>query len=91
MNFREVSKKTWRCNGAVPSREEINAGSLQRIADATETMSSRHRDLIDRNNRLEKYNKHLSEVNENLRRRLSAMKGVATRQRNQIKQAKEGM
>jgi hypothetical protein len=38
-NLRALSRKGWLGAGAL---EEINAGSLQRIADATELMAKRH-------------------------------------------------
>jgi hypothetical protein len=43
MNQREASKKDWAANGI--SMEEINSGSLQRIADATEKMAASYDSL----------------------------------------------
>lgn len=41
--FKDSSRKTWASNNTI---EHINAGSLQRIADATEKMAQRHTDLM---------------------------------------------
>jgi hypothetical protein len=46
MNQREASLDNWRLNGDRPTVEEINAGSLQRIADAVEKMTSSYAELL---------------------------------------------
>ncbi len=43
-DFRELSRRGWEGNGTV---EHINAGSLQRIADATEKMAESYIRLIN--------------------------------------------
>lgn len=49
MTHREASKKVW--NSSDPGRmDEINMGSLQRIADACELMAKNHARLIEERN-----------------------------------------
>jgi hypothetical protein len=46
-NFREASKKgDWSNSNHTLTLEEINCGSLQRIADATEMMSTGYNELF---------------------------------------------
>ena len=46
MNHREASKTVWSVRGSNATDQDINIGSLQRIADAVETMSQSWRNLI---------------------------------------------
>lgn len=76
MNQREASKQNWNSTNTVM---DINSGSLQRIADATEKMASSYDNL--RNDR-DLYKKWYEEGNENrnkLERKISALRGVITK------------
>jgi hypothetical protein len=74
--LRETSKQEF---SGKSSLENINAGSLQRIADATEKMASSYVDLeADRNRYREWYQKRKAEA-ESLTRQNSALRGVITR------------
>ncbi|WP_033839541.1 hypothetical protein [Bordetella bronchiseptica] len=42
----DQSRKNWFIQGDSATLEQINTGSLQRIADATENMAQRHIELI---------------------------------------------
>jgi hypothetical protein len=43
--LRDISKQQW-ADGDNPTVERINAGSLQRIADAAELMAKNHTELV---------------------------------------------
>lgn len=75
-NQREDSKKDWLSKSTI---EEINAGSLQRIADASEKMATNYTQL---QNDLALYKKWYFERGERLQkleRRISALRGVITK------------
>lgn len=77
-NLKEISRGTWNNNGSTTC-EEINAGSLQRIADATEAMS---RNYVELQNQVDYYKKRmesLQEQNETLFRSNAALRGVITK------------
>lgn len=73
---REASKKEWTSRDTL---EEVNAGSLQRIADATEKMASNYTQLQNNLDWEKKANKGLLETCERLRRRNQALRGVITK------------
>lgn len=80
INLRQYSRKDYSSrNTSGPTVEDINAGSLQRIADATELMASNHiqmeKDLKFYKNM---YAQH-SERIENLTRSNAALRGHITR------------
>lgn len=80
MNHHEASRKSWATKSLFSaSVEEINSGSLQRIADATEKMASSY-DAV-RNDR--DYYKRAYEERRNyaahLERRIASLKGAITR------------
>lgn len=76
MNLIETSKKDWNSYGSI---ESINAGSLQRIVDASERMATNFialqndRDLYKR-----WYNEECSKVSK-LHRRINSLRGVITK------------
>lgn len=81
--LRDLSKKTW-----FPSDNtlaSINAGSMQRIADATEKMAQRHTDLMRDRDWYERAFKEAARDREALKRQLSAAKGQITKLRNAAK------
>ena len=52
-SLREESRGNWRIGeDRALNNEEIKLGALLRIADATEVMAQRHRELIDENKNL---------------------------------------
>lgn len=80
--IKELSKKNWEASGITV--EEINAGSLQRIADATELMTGSY---IRTQNDLEYYKRKLKESRgreDALIRRITSLKGVITKLKKKI-------
>lgn len=81
-NFREDSKKYWTSNTSV---EHINAGSLQRIADAME-LSCKNREQLERDYAyMRKARDSERECNRRLARSNAAFRGVIKR----MKKAKD--
>ena len=80
--LRGSSVKNWTGNGTV---EDINAGSLQRIADATELIAKRYAELIRERDDFERRWRSTETRAQVLERRLSAAKGQITRLRNATK------
>ena len=70
MNQREASRAEWRTHGVPPCRDEINSGSLQRIADATEAMAQSWVEL--------------RKIAERLRRSNAALRGVITKLKREL-------
>jgi hypothetical protein len=77
-NLREDSKKTWTSNGSI---DHINAGSLQRIADAMELMARGYQELIRERDQYKHWYEHRRDRHEKAERRIIALKGVITRMR----------
>lgn len=77
--LRGHSKKTWAAGDNTLA--SINAGSLQRIADATEKMAQRHTDLIREREWYERAYKDSVRNQEAVKRQLSAAKGQITKLR----------
>lgn len=74
--FIEASRKSWNSDG---SMGHINAGSLQRIAAATELMAQSYSELIDQRDRYKRsYEVERSRVIR-LKLSVSALKGVITK------------
>lgn len=64
--------------------ENINCGSLQRIADATELMASNYKQLQQDCDKYQRwYNEEAQKVN-NLYRKISSLKGVITKYKNRL-------
>ena len=76
--LRDDSRKNWSATGKF---EDINAGSLQRIADATELMAKRYLELIDERDRLRRIYDAEREAVCRLRSSNAALRGVITRMR----------
>ena len=83
MNQRDASRKNWSSGDTL---EEINAGSLQRIADATETMAQNYTSLQNDRDWYKKAWKEACDQRDNLWRRISALKGVITRMKKKSQQ-----
>ena len=77
--LRDLSKRTWTSRDN--SLESINAGSLQRIADATERMTQRHTELIRERDDYERRYKAAIAREQQLERQLAASRGQITKLR----------
>lgn len=77
-SLREASTNSWRAN-APASIEQINAGSLQRIADATEVMARRHNELLAEVGMYKRLMERERERRQHAERRIAALKGVVTK------------
>lgn len=82
--LREASRRRFDRPGGKSTFEEINTGSLQRIADAVEVMSRNHQALIDQRDQLRQW------YRDELARRLAAdrsraaLRGQITKLRKQL-------
>ena len=79
MNQREASRKEWLTHGVPPRHDEINCGSLQRIADATEAMAESWTQLRNRADYYERRSRENYEIADRLRRQRAALRGVITK------------
>lgn len=75
-NMREASKTTWT---SLNSLEHINAGSLQRIADATEKMAASCDALRDERDRYKRWYEEEMAAKALLERRVRSLRGVITK------------
>ncbi len=83
MNLREASKQTY--NAAhPPDLATINAGSLQRIADATELMAQNHATLIRERDLYQRQADEFAARIEDLLRTQAAHKAWITRLKKQL-------
>ncbi len=82
-NLIEESKHSWKGNKTL---ESINAGSLQRIADATEAMAKNHIDLQRDFDYVKSRMKYYQNRCEQLERSNRGLKAWITRLRNKAKQ-----
>lgn len=74
--LRESSKRGWVSNKTI---EHINAGSLQRIADATELMTKNYVDCQDTRDTYQRWYKEEQAKTQKLALRVAALKGVITK------------
>ncbi len=80
MTLRQESKKDWNpASFNTATRDEINCGSLQRIADACELMARRYQDLIAERDRLKTSRDIWEERARRRERQIIALRGVVTR------------
>lgn len=77
-NYREASKLNWAPKEAPPSwtMERINAGSLQRIADAVEKMAGSYQTLINERDNYKRWVKQAEDRSEKLQHSNNALRGV---------------
>jgi len=80
--FREASKGNWTSSN---STEHINAGSLQRIADALETVSENYNALIADKKSAYESRDYWRTYSEKLQRRIRGLRGVITKLKSKIK------
>jgi len=83
--LRESSKSSWNGSGSI---EHINAGSLQRIADAVETMSGSYADLIHERDLYARQSNWNFERADRLVRSNAALRGVITKLKKRLKEPK---
>ena len=88
--YREESKVHYRGTAEKTTIEQINCGSLQRIADATEAMAKRFNDLIEENRWLTSSRKMYMSENETLKRQLANRKGQITKLKNKLRDEQKG-
>lgn len=86
--LKDNSKAAWTGAGSL---EHVNAGSLQRLADAAETMAAssqlmakNHFELVEWRNRYKSWYETERWERDRLERKLAAQRGVATRLKNKI-------
>lgn len=77
-NMREDSAKNWASDTGI---QDINGGSLQRIADATEIMAKSYVALIEDRKRYERWYLEERERRHKRDRQIAAFKGVITKLR----------
>ena len=78
-NLREVSRSSWGPRGHAPSAEEINTGSLQRVADALEKIADDRVKLENQVYFLKKRVSFIRREKERLERSNAALRGVITK------------
>ena len=88
-SYRDHSKTNWGNQSGTANLEQINCGSLLRIADAVEKMALRYTELIDQKERSDRSAKYLRETCDKRDRQLSAAKGQITKLRNAAKKMAE--
>lgn len=82
---RQASRRDWITRtGTTASVEEVNSGSLQRIADATEAMAKNHNALIAENERLQRSASYWQRRVNSLERSNAALRGHITRLKNRL-------
>ncbi len=84
--FKEESRKSWVPSSEMPiTTEQIGIGCLQRIADATELMSSNFVKLQNDYEYMKKSRDSYRNDLEGAQRKITAYKGVITKLNNKIK------
>ncbi len=76
---RDVSRQDWQGNNTLA---DINAGSLQRIADACELMAKNYKQLVDERDRYKLWYENNVAENRRMVRTIGALRGVITRLKN---------
>lgn len=82
--FIEASRSSWNASSTGATMEQINAGSLQRIAAATELMARRYEDLIFERDRYKHRYDDSRKVCAALEKRNAALKGVITKLKKEL-------
>ena len=78
MGLRDESKKTFTTTHC-PTLNEINTGSLQRIADASELMAKDRQRLVGERDRYKRWGEAVSEERERMTRSNAALRGQITK------------
>lgn len=79
--FRNHSKQDWNSENTI---EAINAGSLQRIADATEKMSANYVNLQNDLDRYKRWYSERCEVVSKKNKTISSLRGQITKLKNKL-------
>ena len=84
-SYREESRIDWgtREGGTPLSLDQIQAGALLRIADASEKMAQNYQGLLDERNRLRRSISAVREDRNHLRHRIAGYKAAITRMKRQ--------
>ena len=82
--LKDASRVLWTSNDP-PAFEQINVGSLQRIADATEKMAVRHTELMAQVERLKCDRDFWRQQAEMDGKRISNLRGQITKLKNKVK------
>lgn len=77
-SYRDISKANWG-TGDLPTIEQINTGSLQRIAAAIEVMSRSHASLINERDFYKRQYEQQRDRAAALRRQVAALRGAMTK------------
>lgn len=83
----EASRKVWN-SSTLPSLNQIDSGSLQRIADAVEKVALNYASLISERNYCKERAERLWQQNQKLRRSYSALRANFTRLKARTQKAK---
>lgn len=78
-SFKELSKQEWSGNANL---ENINCGSLQRIADAVELMASNYAELIRQRDHYKRWVENYHKEIDSLSRTNAGLRGTITRMKN---------
>lgn len=84
MTLRSQSKNEYSTRAFNAEESEIRTGCMQRIADATELMAKNHQQLITDRDYYKRRYQEQSEYSNRLFRKVSALRGVVTRQKKRI-------
>jgi len=83
-SLKDVSRAEWETT-VVVGYDQISAGCLQRIADATELMAKNHGALIDERDRYKRWYEEERARNSALQRRINSYRGTVTRLKRKAK------
>ena len=81
--LREASKSEFSLRGHLPTTDELNAGSLQRIADACEKMAVRYDEMVRRCEEYKSAMEYAKAERDALDRHARSLRGVITRLKRQ--------
>lgn len=78
-NYRDHSRINYGNSTGAATLEQINSGSLQRIADATEAMAKNYTAMQEDRDRYKRWYEDQRAITLRLSRRITAFRGVITR------------
>jgi hypothetical protein len=81
MIFQEVSRQNYHTSAAHATHQEIQTGSLQRIADATELMAKRYVEVLADRDNYKRWYEQEKASSKRLVAQVNALKGVITKMR----------
>ena len=87
-SYKKASKDTnWGSNlpvGTNPCLDQVQFGTILRIADALEIMSKNYQELIDERDKYKRWYNETVETRERLYARISGLRGYITRLKNEL-------